>query len=147
MNKKAIIIIFTVLLISFVFGAGAVLKIANENNDTNNNEQKEESSKIIEITSENFEKEVIQSDKTVLIDFYATWCQPCKILSPIVEEIAEERDDIKVVKINVDIEGDLVTKYNVYAYPTLIVIKNGEVKNQSIGVINKEQIEAMLYEE
>ena len=95
---------------------------------------------ILEVMSENFQKEVLESEKTVLIDFYADWCGPCKMLSPIVQEVASENDDIKVVKVNIDNEQDLAIKYSVMSIPTLIVIKNGEVENMSVGLISKDEI-------
>ena len=99
---------------------------------------------VIAITKENFHKEVMLSEKPVLIDFWAPWCGPCRMVGPLVDEIAEERDDIKVGKINVDEEPELAAKYQVMSIPTLFVIKNGEVVNQSLGAKPKAQILAML---
>lgn len=99
---------------------------------------------VIEITAENFEKEVIQSDKTVLLDFWASWCGPCQMLSPLVDEIAEERTDIKVGKINTDEQQELAVKYKVMSIPMLLVMKNGEIANKSIGLISKEEILSLL---
>ena len=82
---------------------------------------------VITITKENFENEVLKSDKPVLLDFWATWCGPCRMVSPIVDEIANERDDIKVGKINVDEQGELSMQFRIVSIPTLIVMKNGEV--------------------
>ncbi len=96
--------------------------------------------KIIKVNSQNFEEEVIKSEKTVLIDFYADWCGPCKMLSPIIDEIAEENSEIKVVKVNVDDSQDLAMKYQVMSIPTLVVIKNGEEVNRSVGLIDKSQV-------
>lgn len=95
---------------------------------------------MIKITNENFEQEILKSDKTVLIDFYADWCAPCKMLSPIIEQVAEENNDIKVVKINVDELQDIAIKYEVMSIPTLVVIKNGQEVNRSIGFVSKSQI-------
>lgn len=92
------------------------------------------------ITNENFEEEVLKSETTVLIDFYAEWCAPCKMLSPIIEQIAEENNHIKVVKINVDELQELAAKYEVMSIPTLVVIKNGQEVNRSVGFISKSQI-------
>ena len=92
------------------------------------------------VNNENFEKEVLQEDKPVLIDFYADWCGPCKMLSPVVEEIANENENIKVVKLNVDEAQDLAIQYGVMSIPTLVVIKNGEETNRNVGVISKEEI-------
>ena len=88
---------------------------------------------IIKLTKDNFEQEVLKSEKPVLVDFYADWCGPCQMLSPIVDEVAEERDDIKVGKINVDEQMELAQKYGVMTIPTLLVIKNGEIANKHIG--------------
>lgn len=95
---------------------------------------------VLKVTSSNFEEEVLNSDKTVLVDFYADWCGPCKMLSPVVEAVAKENEDIKVVKVNVDDEQDLAIKYQVMSIPTLVVIKNGEVANKSVGLVSKSQI-------
>ncbi len=95
---------------------------------------------IIKVNSQNFEEEVIKSEKPVLIDFYADWCGPCKMLSPIIDEIAEENSEIKVVKVNVDDAQDLAMKYQVMSIPTLVVIKNGEEVNRSVGLIDKSQV-------
>ena len=99
---------------------------------------------MVKITNENFEDEILKSDKTVLIDFYADWCAPCKMLSPIIEQIAEENNDIKVAKINVDELQELAIKYEVMSIPTLVVIKNGQEVNRSVGFISKSQILELL---
>ena len=99
---------------------------------------------VITATQDNFETEVLGSDKTVLVDFWASWCGPCKMLSPVVDQIAEEKDDIKVCKLNVDEQQDIAVKYKVMSIPTLIVFKNGEEVNRSVGVIPKEEILALL---
>ena len=95
---------------------------------------------MIKITNENFEEEILKSDRIVLIDFYADWCAPCKMLSPIIEQVDEENNDIKVVKINVDELQDIAIKYEVMSIPTLVVIKNGQEVNRSIGFVSKSQI-------
>lgn len=96
------------------------------------------------LTKENFQKEVIECEKTVLIDFYADWCGPCKMLSPIIEEIAQEREDVKVCKVNVDNESELAVSFKVSSIPTLVVMKNGEATNVSVGYVPKEKILEML---
>ena len=99
--------------------------------------------KVIKANKENFES-IKNSDKPVLLDFYADWCGPCRMVSPIVDEIAEERDDIIVAKINVDEENDLASEFGVFSIPTLIVLKNGKVANQAMGARPKEAILALL---
>ena len=96
---------------------------------------------VLTITEKNFDEEVLNSEKTVLIDFYADWCGPCKMQSPIVDKIAEERTDIKVGKINIDKNSNLAEKYGVMSIPTLLIMKNGEVAGQFVGVTPKEKIE------
>ena len=99
---------------------------------------------VITITKENYESEVVQSDKPVLLDFWATWCGPCRMVSPIVDEIAEERDDIKVGKINVDEQGELAQKFRIASIPTLVVMKNGEIANKAVGAMPKADILNLL---
>ena len=92
----------------------------------------------------NFNEEVMNSEKPVLLDFWAPWCGPCRMVVPLVEEIAQERPDIKVVKINVDEEQELAAQFGVMSIPMLVVMKNGEIVNKSVGARPKEQILAML---
>lgn len=96
---------------------------------------------VIKLNSENFQKEVIESGKTVLIDFYADWCGPCKMMSPIIDEIASEvYESVKVCKLNVDESQDLAVEYNVMSIPTLIIFKNGKVVDTLVGLKAKEEI-------
>ena len=92
---------------------------------------------VIDVKTADFEAEVLKSDKTVLVDFWAVWCGPCRMLSPVVDQVAEENPDIKVCKVNVDEEQQLAIKYGVMSIPTLLVFKGGELVNQSVGVIPK----------
>ena len=93
---------------------------------------------------DNFESEVLGTDKTVLVDFYADWCGPCKMMSPIIDQIAEEMPNVKVGKVNVDSNGELAMKYGVSSIPTIIIIKNGNVTKTFIGVTEKEVIKGEL---
>ena len=98
---------------------------------------------VITVDKDNFET-VKNSEKTVLLDFYADWCGPCRMVSPIVDEIAEERDDLLVGKVNVDNEPELAEQFGVFSIPTLVVMKNGEIVHQSAGARPKNQILDML---
>ena len=100
---------------------------------------------VLKITGDNFQEEVLKSDKTVLIDFYADWCGPCRMMSPIVNQIAEEMSDkIKVGKVNVDENQELAMEYGVMSIPTIVIIENGKVKNTLVGVRDKNEIKEML---
>lgn len=95
----------------------------------------------IQFTSENFETEVLKSEVPVLVDFYADWCGPCKMMGPVVEELAEEyRDKVKVGKLNVDVSDDIAAKYRVMTIPTILVISNGEVTDKFVGVQSKTKL-------
>lgn len=96
------------------------------------------------VTKENFEQEVLNSDKPVLVDFWAAWCGPCRMLSPVVDQVAEETPSVKVCKINIDEQQDLAAQYNVMSIPTLMVFKAGNVVNTSVGVVPKAKILEML---
>lgn len=99
---------------------------------------------VVTITDQNFEHEVGTEQKTVLLDFWASWCGPCRMVSPIIDEIASERIDIKVGKVNVDEQPELAARFGVMSIPTLVVMKNGHVVNQSAGARPKPQILDLL---
>lgn len=99
---------------------------------------------ITTLTKDNFEQEVLLSKGTVLVDFWASWCTPCKMLSPLVDQVAKERDDIKVCKINIDDEGELAIRYGVMSIPTLMIFKDGKIAKTSVGLISKEEILSLL---
>ena len=98
----------------------------------------------IKLTADNFETEVLKSDKPVLVDFFADWCGPCQMLAPVLEEIAKENTNIKVGKINVDEEGELAMKYKVSSIPYLALFKNGAIVNQMVGFGGKEKVLEMI---
>lgn len=95
---------------------------------------------VVEITKDNFEHTVLKADKPVLVDFWAEWCGPCQMMGPIVDEVAEERNDIIVGKLNVDTQPEIALRYNVMSIPTLILFENGEEAQKSIGLISKEEL-------
>ena len=99
---------------------------------------------VIHINKSNFQNEVLDSEKPILLDFWASWCGPCRMVSPIVDEIASERGDIKVGKVNVDEQPELAAQFGVMSIPTLVVMKGGKVVNQIVGARPKAQILAML---
>ncbi len=99
---------------------------------------------VVTITKDNFSSEVILSDKPVLLDFWAEWCGPCRMVGPIVDEISEENVNIKVGKINVDTEPELAAKFNIASIPTLIVVKDGKITNHSVGVRSKDEILGLI---
>ena len=99
---------------------------------------------VVNVTRSSFENEVLKAEQTVLVDFWADWCMPCKMLAPIVDQIAEEHSEIKVCKVDIDKESALAMEYKVMSIPTLVVFKNGHIAGQTVGVQSKTDIEGML---
>ena len=102
------------------------------------------SAKVIELNASNFEREVLQSQKPVLVDFWASWCGPCRMLAPVIDEIAEENEDVKVCKVNVDEQEELAARFGIMSIPTLLVFKNGVLQGQTVGVQSKQALLNML---
>ena len=100
--------------------------------------------KVLHINKDNFHNEVLNSEKPVLLDFFASWCGPCRMVGPILDEIAEEREDIKVCKVDIDEQPELASRYRIMSVPTLMVLKDGNIVDQSIGARPKHQILAMV---
>ena len=151
MKKKVIwFIIFALLVVLIIVASIFINKKGQEylqqGEQTNRISENEEEGKmeVLKVNDSTFEQEVLKSNIPVLVDFYADWCGPCKMLSPTVDEVAAENDDIKVVKVNVDESQDTAIKYQVMSIPTLVVIKNGNEVNRSVGVIDKEEILDMI---
>ncbi len=138
MRNKMVIISLCIIFIGGLWVINYVLK--NQENMIKNENIKEDKMSVLEFTSSDFEKEVLQSEKPVLVDFYADWCGPCKMLAPIVDEIAEENQDIKVCRINIDENQDLAVEYGIMSIPTLVVIKNGKEVSRTVGVVGKKEI-------
>lgn len=137
MKKKVIIVSLILVFILILIGINILLNGQRDATIDSGDKQEE---KVIEVTSENFEEVVLKSEKPVLIDFYATWCGPCKILSPIVEEAAKENENVKFVKIDIDKTDDIALQYQVMSIPTLVLIQNGEEKDRIVGIVDKIQI-------
>lgn len=157
MKNKIILIVVIILIVGLVGGASLVMKSQSDkdnfgpidekenlNGDYINKIQEIEDVKIEYVTDETFENEVLKSEKTVLVDFYADWCGPCKVLEPIIQEYANENPDVKVVKLNVDENRIITEEYGVYSIPTLVVIKNEVETNRRIGLISKEEIKKLV---
>ncbi len=132
----------SILIIIIIFVLGLVFLNIYINNSVN----EQEVVSIPKVTSTNFDSEVLQSDKIVLVDFYADWCEPCKVFSPILEDVADDYDYVKVVKVNVDEEVELAQKYGIISLPTLLVVKNGKVVDRSTGALEKIYVLDMIRE-
>ena len=132
----------SILIIIIVFVLGLVFLNIYINNSVN----EQEVVSIPKVTSTNFDSEVLESDKIVLVDFYADWCEPCKVFSPILEDVADDYDYVKVVKVNVDEEVELAQKYGIISLPTLLVVKNGKVVDRSTGALEKIYVLDMIRE-
>ena len=150
MKGKIITILLIVAFIGFLVWANFALdkeneKLARENGEeTTTSEEVSGPSRVIEVTSSNFNEEVINSSVPVLIDFYADWCGPCKILSPIVEEVSSQYEDVKFVKIDIDSNQDIANDYMITSIPTLVYIKNGEEQNRVLGAVDKATVETLI---
>ena len=99
---------------------------------------------ITTVTKENFDQEIIRASETVLVDFWAAWCMPCKMLAPAIDAIAAERPDVKVCKINIDEQQELAIRFGIMSIPTVMVFKNGEVAGKSIGLVSKDDLLKLL---
>lgn len=141
MKNKILIVIGTIFFIIIMI---ILSRFLNNRNKVEISNEEESGMEILSVTSANFEEEVLNSDKTVLVDFYADWCGPCKAYSPIVESVAAENEDIKVVKINVDNSQDIAIKYQVMSIPTTVVIKNGQEINRAVGMMSKSDLLEMV---
>lgn len=161
MKNKVIIILTTVFFITFLVLAsnfvnnyninidfeeksGENTKIEFEKEEILKDEEEVKEMSVLKLTSENYEEEVLKNKNTILIDFYADWCAPCKMMSPVVEKIAEEHQNVSVYKVNVDEESELAIKYSVMSIPTFIIIKNGEEVNRISGALAKSELEELL---
>ena len=145
MKEKIKIILLIILFLLLIFCVKIYMSKNNSNTNGKINQgeisgQVNIESKVIEVNENNFEEEVLKSEKLVLIDFYADWCEPCKMLSPIIDEVSNEKDNVKFVRIDVDTNDNLATRYQIMYMPTLIIIKNGEEIDRSIGLINKDEL-------
>ena len=146
MNSRVKVLIGIIIFIGVIVGADRLLKMQTKSSVQGLDESSNSLANggVLEVTSDTFEQEVLQSSQKVLIDFYATWCGPCKMLSPIVEEVASDNETVKYVKIDVDKAEKISAQYGISAIPTLVVMENGKEVNRSVGLISKEQVEGLI---
>ena len=145
MKNKVLIIIAAVLFVIVLILLNVFLNSQNKlKTDLEISKEEESVVEVLKVTSENFEEEVLNSDKTVLIDFYADWCGPCKVFSPIFEKVSQELEDVKFVRVNVDEEPELANKYMAYSIPYIVVIENGEVVNSHTGLVDEEALKQLI---
>ena len=151
-EKVEVIVLFLILILCIIgisyflnketekrFGSSNTVVSQNEEVVTDNVE-----SKVIAVTNETFENEVLDSNQKVVIDFYADWCGPCKVFSPIFEKVSQELEDVKFVRVNVDEEPELANKYMAYSIPYIVVIENGEVVNSHTGLVDEEALKQLI---
>ena len=145
-----LLLVFIILIVgSYVFNNTVQEKKITDSliiENTISNQTEKIISNVIHVDEQTFEDEVLKSSKVVLVDFYADWCGPCRILSPVVEAISNENDDIKVVKVNVDENSNLSIKYEAYSIPLLVIIKDGEVVAKNTGLITKADLQKLINE-
>ena len=142
MKKKIGVILLIIVFLSLIILASILLNQQEE--EISKTEEDIKQVEILEVTRENFEEEVLKSEKPVLVDFYADWCDPCKRLEPTIQKIANENENVKVVRVNVDQEEELATKYEAFSIPTLVIIKDGTETARGVGVMRKSEIVNML---
>ena len=151
MKEKVEVIVLFLILILCIIGISYFLNKETEKRFGSSNtviNQDEEvvtdnvESKVIAVTNETFENEVLDSNQKVVIDFYADWCGPCKVFSPIFEKVSQELEDVKFVRVNVDEEPELANKYMAYSIPYIVVIENGEVVNSHTGLVDEEALKS-----
>ena len=141
MDNKSKITIIVIGIIFILILIGARFIINNQNDNNGEKQPKAETESVVKkINESNFKEKVLENNKKVVVDFYADWCGPCRILSPIVAEVAKEREDVEFVKINVDTSPNLPEEYGIINIPTLLVFENGEVINKVVGAVSKDDI-------
>ena len=153
MKEKVEVIVLFLILILCIIGISYFLNKETEKRFGSSNtviNQDEEvvtdnvESKVIAVTNETFKNEVLDSNQKVIIDFYADWCGPCKVFSPIFEKVSQELEDVKFVRVNVDEEPELANKYMAYSIPYIVVIENGEVVNSHTGLVDEEALKQLI---